>query len=198
MGGGDVPQSDVDFVLVTPSVCASRDIAIQALRDLRVSLMTTCAQSRDGRDDEVGCGPWQQLEVFDTASVPILRACTFEGLQCDVSVDQRGALALRDPLQNFLKGWPEAQALIRLVKVWIHGRRLPLASEGGLPSLAWSLIALRIAQERPFGTPVEVLVQEFFENLQRLTTSSLTLRQRRGGDKPSDGTCFEWRPRSDV
>jgi hypothetical protein len=48
------------------------------------------------------------------------------------------------------------------VKAWARARGLDSAPFGGLPGLAWAVLAARTVREHPAGTPAGVLLREFF------------------------------------
>jgi len=189
--GGDVPHSDLDVVLLTPASGSSRAQMLVVLRDLQQALKDSRARSKEKSS-------WQRLELLDTARVPILRLHATGDLHCDVSVDQLHALAHRDFMWSLSNGRPQIRNIIRLVKMWLHRRGLPVASDGGLPSLAWSIIVLRFVQSWSDDTPVATLLCEFFREMQQLTDHALTVRRRRAEtglnkDVESTGSHFEWR-----
>lgn len=188
--GGDVPNSDLDFVLMTSSRTTSGRQAVDALRDL--------GQSMQNLSWSLPCNRWHRLELLDTAYVPILRLHCQAGFHCDVSVDQHRSIAHRDLLLQAAKDRPKVRSLVKLIKVWLRRRGLPTSAEGGLPSLAWTLIAVRIAMERPKDTRVDVLFYDFFAMMQRLTDHALFLRQPPAQSVNTGAATqqfFDWIPR---
>jgi len=63
------------------------------------------------------------------------------------------------------------------VKLWLWQRGLPMAVDGGLPSLAWTVTALRLAEGQPAGTSLEVLLLHFFSEMHQLGESLLSVGQ---------------------
>lgn len=196
--GGDVPQSDLDVVLLTVDGCAVGRQAVEALKDLRSSLeavLSSMPPDPGGSSQENSAyAKLEHVVLLETAHPPILRLRTAEGLDCDVSVDQHHALAHRNMLRHLLKRRPKARELVRLVKYWLRLRGLPVAAEGGLPSLAWAMMAMRFARTRSEHTPAATLLRDFFEELQHLGERALCLRRC---PQHAVGTHFEWRPRGD-
>lgn len=178
--GGAVPQSDLDLVLLTPGseFLDGRD-AVALLEELRRSLEARPQEART----------WKQLEVLDAPRVPVLRIHEAR-LSCDVSVDQHRCLNHRTVMQSALKGRPEILSFIRLVKFWLRRRGLPMAAEGGLASLAWAVVALRLAEEQPAGSSVENLLSHFFATMHHLGEYCLSVEHFING-----GARFSWIPR---
>lgn len=196
---GDVPQSDLDLVLFTPEGCTLAHQAVEALKDLRRSLEEmSCLRGECDQDN----GPLalQQMELVEMTRVPILRMQCQQGLHCDISVDQHHSVKHRDLLKQLLASQPVARDLVRLIKFWLRGRSLPGAPEGGVPSLAWAIIAVRFAQSRPRGSCIKELFCDFFAEMQKLNHHSLCLRRRpvqakATPDSKAEETCLEWLPR---
>eukprot|EP00927_Polykrikos_kofoidii_P059646 TRINITY_DN5478_c0_g1_i2.p1 TRINITY_DN5478_c0_g1~~TRINITY_DN5478_c0_g1_i2.p1 ORF type:complete len:873 (+),score=109.92 TRINITY_DN5478_c0_g1_i2:104-2620(+) len=178
--GGAVPQSDLDLVILTPG---SEDLegrdAVVVLEDLRRGLETLPQESRT----------WKTLEVLHAPRVPVLRMHEAK-LSCDVSVDQRRCLHHRAVMLSALEGRPQIRSFIQLVKFWLRRRGIPMAAEGGLASLAWAVVALRLAEEQPVGSSVERLLWHFFSRMQLLGEYSLSIEHMILG-----GARFSWSPR---
>jgi len=184
--GGAVPQSDLDLVLMTGREGVEGPEALEILGELKRRL-----EEQEG-------STCKKLELVEAPRVPILRI--HDGhLSSDISVDQLRSLRHRAELREALQGRPERLSLIRLVKYWLRRRGLPMAAEGGLPSLAWAFTALRLAEDHPAGTPVTVLLQHFFSKMRHLGDMSLDVhrasqpptvrwRRRRG----ASSWCDEW------
>eukprot|EP00913_Durusdinium_trenchii_P035597 g33313.t1 len=156
--GGEVPQSDLDLVLVTPSSNLDPPQALVLLQ----SLLTKLESQAEGER------AWARLELVEARKVPLLRLYDRAGLSCDVVVDQLHALEHRKLLVDALEGRPEVKRFIRLVKYWLRQRGLPVGSEGGLPSFAWAYSALQLALQLP-GSSVEQLLFYFFKQLNLLS-----------------------------
>jgi len=103
--GGDVPQSDLDVVLLTPSGDQIGRKAVDVLRELAIHLEWVL-QGYEG---------WQ-IELLEACRVPVLKFADSQGLKCDITVDQHNTLWLRDHLRDALaNGRPKIQ---RMVRVW--------------------------------------------------------------------------------
>jgi len=178
--GGEVPQSDLDVVLITPLENRESCDAVALLEELRIVL--------ESRKEALNL---KRIRVVADSRVPILTLSDAQGLSCDVSVNQFRCQDHREFLKEALKGRPQVLSMIRLVKFWLRRRGLPMAAEGGLPSLAWAVLALHLAGEQPAGTSVEVLLLHFFSQLQPLAEQSLAVSQNEKGEP-----LFEWQPRS--
>jgi len=88
---------------------------------------------------------------------------------------------------------------VRLVKYCLHCRGLPLAAEGGIPSLAWSLIAFSCAFRSPADTSIHDLFGSFLKEMQRLSDHALHLRWHVTQDTLySDSLEWHFRGGSDV
>ncbi|CAE7824167.1 unnamed protein product [Symbiodinium microadriaticum] len=179
--GGEVPQSDLDLVLVTATSAAAPPQALELLTLLRDSLEK---QSEGERH-------WQRLELVEARKVPLLRLYDQQGLSCDVVVDQMHAIQHRKLLQEALAGRNELKTCIRLIKYWLRQRGLPIGAEGGLPSFAWAYTALQLATDLPPGTSVERLLCHFFNSLSKLSERSLAVQYR------ERGVNVAWKARSD-
>jgi hypothetical protein len=162
--GGEVPQSDLDLMLCSTDTSNDRNTAIFLLQELCDVLQE---QSKNGIFE------WKRLEFLDSARIPILCVEDSEGCRCDIGVDQLQALQHRDFLREALADHPHVKDLVRLVKFWVRQRKLPLACEGGLPSLAWVFAALCLADGQPAGTSLEVLLMHFFSEMCQLLSHRL-------------------------
>lgn len=190
--GGAVPESDLDLVLLSPSKEAEGQEAVALLRLLRDSLEELGAEGAEGEGGErLKACPWKHLELLDAPRVPLLRLLDAGGeLSCDVSVDRQRALHHRRVLRRDLEGRPEMLGFVRLVKYWLRRRGLPMAGEGGIPSLAWAVAALRLAEEQPQGSSVEVLLLHFFSQMRHLGDYALNIAHDAHG-----GCEINWRRR---
>jgi len=65
-----------------------------------------------------------------------------------------------------------------------------MAAEGGLPSLAWAVSALALAEEQPKGASVECLLLHFFSQMRRLAEYALHIEYTE-----QFGTRFSWKRR---
>lgn len=178
--GGEVPQSDLDLVLVTATSAAAPPQALELLTLLRDSLEKQSEGERHWR-----------LELVEARKVPLLRLYDQQGLSCDVVVDQMHAIQHRKLLQEALTGRNELKTCIRLIKYWLRQRGLPIGAEGGLPSFAWAYTALQLATDLPPGTSVERLLCHFFNSLSKLSERSLAVQYR------ERGVNVAWKARSD-
>jgi len=165
---GDVPQSDLDMMLLTPQRDSDSGRAVALLQQLFHSLQDQVQRKHV---------QWDRLELLTTAKVPILRArLNPEDCYCDIAVDQLRSLHHRDYLLQSLTGRPQVRSMLRLVKFWLRQRGLPLGAEAGLPSLAWVFAALSLADEMPATATVEVLLTHFFSEMHKLGTQFLDIR----------------------
>lgn len=142
----DTPTSDLDVVVFTRPKDDTPQ-GVEALRWIAAALR--------------GIEPSLRLELIDCAKVPILVASTADGdLSIDVSVDQPLAeshvlwfqmqheeLPCQGPLHRVptpaaTTEWGHHAALCRVLKWWLSRRGIPMAKEGGYPSLVWLLMAM--------------------------------------------------------
>eukprot|EP00928_Gymnodinium_smaydae_P086717 TRINITY_DN71161_c0_g1_i1.p1 TRINITY_DN71161_c0_g1~~TRINITY_DN71161_c0_g1_i1.p1 ORF type:complete len:1045 (-),score=189.53 TRINITY_DN71161_c0_g1_i1:83-3100(-) len=170
--GGSVPQSDLDLVLFTPSGDATGKKAIELLATLE-----RLAQEAREQPSEVKL---KDIELLDAPRVAVLRL-TADGIPCDVCVDQERARHHRAVLRARLEGRPELRSFARLVKFWLRRRGFPMAAEGGIPSLAWAVAAIGLAEEQPAGTSVEALLMHFFERMSKLGERTLFVQHEPDG-----------------
>ncbi|OII73164.1 uncharacterized protein cubi_02396 [Cryptosporidium ubiquitum] len=86
-----------------------------------------------------------EVNVIATAKVPVMmlksRYSKFK-TECDVSVNMYTSLMHSILFQCVLYSYPELQPVLRLIKYWLHIRRLPVAKDGGLPCIVWLLLAI--------------------------------------------------------
>lgn len=145
--GVDVDGSDLDLVLSCP-------VELEPLSVLRAV--------------EVAIGTWSEVKnlvLVDSAATPVL---TFEcqGLCVDVAVNQmssiRDALLFRYALRN---STPDLIAMLRLLKLWLKRRWVPVMKQGGFPTLLWVRMAIRFYQEQSHG-PRRVAKDWLFRFLQ--------------------------------
>lgn len=169
--GGEVPQSDLDLVLVTPAKNSDAAQALVLLQALEKKLESQTEAER----------VWSRLELVEARKVPVLRLYDRAGLSCDVVVDQLHALEHRKLLVEALEGRPEVKTFIRLVKYWLRQRGLPMGSEGGLPSFAWAYSALQLAMQLPRESTVERLLFHFFKQMNLLSSMSLLVQTTKDG-----------------
>ncbi|EZG54499.1 poly(A) polymerase central domain protein, partial [Gregarina niphandrodes] len=82
-----------------------------------------------------------QLQLVDSARVPVLVVTTPSGLVCDVSVNTVNSIKHTEYFKRVLASTPTLRPLLRLVKYWTKARKLPAAKEGGLPGIVWMILA---------------------------------------------------------
>lgn len=169
--GGEVPQSDLDLVLVTAAKNSDAAQALLLLQALEKKLESQTEAER----------VWSRLELVEARKVPLLRLYDRAGLSCDVVVDQLHALEHRKLLVEALEGRPEVKTFIRLVKYWLRQRGLPMGSEGGLPSFAWAYSALQLAMQLPRESTVERLLFHFFKQMSLLSSMTLLVQTTKDG-----------------
>jgi len=155
--GIDTPDSDLDAVVFTQSVEAEDGTpspcrgAVEALRSIRAALA-----ARDGT---------LQLQLVDCTRVPVLTVVTSDAkLSLDLTVDEplgeRHVLWFQRqahvpdpypaPLYQVPVPSPDAwaqgleAAVLRCVKWWLRRRAIPVAKEGGYPSVVWTLMVLHV------------------------------------------------------
>ncbi|CAK0908955.1 unnamed protein product [Prorocentrum cordatum] len=161
--GGEVPQSDLDLALLTPGGSASRCESIQLLRELMGLLEETDAELLEA--PRVSILRIRHAGGEKAGASPLVSDSAKQGLSCDICVDQLHTLRHRTMLNNTLQGRPEVLRFVRLVKLWLRRRGLPMAGEGGAervapqgpagfaarPSPSLCLVALRAT--RPSASP---------------------------------------------
>eukprot|EP00931_Biecheleriopsis_adriatica_P050572 TRINITY_DN29289_c0_g1_i1.p1 TRINITY_DN29289_c0_g1~~TRINITY_DN29289_c0_g1_i1.p1 ORF type:complete len:907 (+),score=167.09 TRINITY_DN29289_c0_g1_i1:408-2723(+) len=180
--GGEVPQSDLDLVIVTPSENQDATQALVLLQALHAELEEEPEEKR----------AWGRVELIEARKVPVVQlydSCP-NGLSCDVSVDQMHSLQHRKILNDALRSQPETRDMIKLVKYWLRQRGLPNSAQGGLPSFAWAYLALNLAGDLPTGRTVERLLHYFFSRMSMLGEMSLSMRFT------EQGVRFVWKPRA--
>jgi len=181
--GGEVPQSDFDLMLYTPQGGTKGYEATAILRDL-----SGCLESRT----HSGSRLWT-FKLLETARVPILRIHDQGGLSCDIGVDRHNVLRHRDFMREALAGRPQVRNLIRLVKLWLHHRSLPLAAEGGVASFAWAVVALRLSETQPAGSSLADLLRHFFDEMKLLGEQMLFVPHSQDG-----GARWVWQWRTEA
>ncbi|CUV06695.1 unnamed protein product [Cryptosporidium hominis] len=155
----DSEMSDVDLVVFTPldSRLALTKIASQ-FKSIKKKHKEDCLRCRKhsghqkfkaDTDLSSECieGHLCEMEVnvIATAKVPVMmiksRYSKFK-TECDVSVNMYTSLMHSILFQCVLYSYPELQPVLRLLKYWLHIRRLPVAKDGGLPCIVWLLLAI--------------------------------------------------------
>lgn len=155
----DSEMSDVDLVVFTPmdSRLALTKIASQfksikrrhkedCLRCRRHSGYQRARAETDLSSDCMeGHLCDMEVNVISTAKVPVMmlksRHSKFK-TECDISVNMYTSLMHSILFQCVLCSYPELQPVLRLIKYWLHIRRLPVAKDGGLPCIVWLLLAI--------------------------------------------------------
>lgn len=171
--GIDTPDSDLDAVVFTQQgedeKCTSRAArgVVEMLRDVRALLA-----ERDGT---------LQLQLVDCTRVPVLTVITADNkLSLDLTVDEplgeRHVLWFRSqaaaglqletqaaptPIYKVPEPSPDAwaqgleAAVLRCVKWWLRRRAIPVAKEGGYPSVVWTLMVLHVLRCSIFLTGMD-------------------------------------------
>lgn len=147
----ETPGSDVDVVCFTRhDGTAPASLPVDALRQIHWALVMLVEQYPDS-------GANFSMELIDVARVPILRVLWGPpggAVAVDVSVDQirpvehvrwfqRVGAAPR-PVAPPPAVAPLVTLTLRCVKWWLRQRQIPRTREGGLPTLAWLLMAVHV------------------------------------------------------
>eukprot|EP00403_Amphidinium_massartii_P025432 CAMPEP_0178404112 /NCGR_PEP_ID=MMETSP0689_2-20121128/17712_1 /TAXON_ID=160604 /ORGANISM="Amphidinium massartii, Strain CS-259" /LENGTH=726 /DNA_ID=CAMNT_0020025079 /DNA_START=10 /DNA_END=2190 /DNA_ORIENTATION=+ len=185
----ETPGSDVDVVCFTQHDQTCPEAAclpVDNLRKVHYALwnMVNNVQSSDGQPP-----PPITMELIDDARVPILRVLWgYSGSQgshvaVDVSIDQTrpvehirwfqrvGAAPSPHAPQPVVA--PLVTLTLRCVKWWLRQRQIPRTKEGGLPTIAWLLMAVhvcslpsiheqaKVIRSRPMGALLALLMAFF-------------------------------------
>lgn len=159
----ETPGSDVDVVCFTrepdsdsaPSACLGNSPAEGHLRKTNLrKVLEQLASITDGQCMNA-LVPGYSMEFFEDARVPILRiswGLPDQSLAIDVLMDQRRPLdhvrwfqavhACPRPSAPLPLVTPLVTVSLRCVKWWLRQRQIPRTKEGGLPTIAWLLMAL--------------------------------------------------------
>lgn len=145
----ETPGSDVDVVCFTrnPGGREALGMNTDVLRRVYGSLQTLIHQYSH-------CQNQFSMELIEDARVPILRVLWDHMVAVDVSVDlqrpvdhvrwfQRVGAAPR-PTSTLPPVAPLVTLTLRCVKWWLRQRQIPRTKEGGLPTLAWLLMAVHV------------------------------------------------------
>lgn len=159
----ETPGSDVDIVCFTlnpegtPPLIVSETMRRANLRQILAELVTIT----EGQVIVTPSGivPAYTMELVEDARVPILRVTWGlfdEVVAVDVLVDQRKPLdhvrwfqavhACPRPSAPPVSVTPLVTVSMRCVKWWLRQRQIPRTKEGGLPTIAWLLLALHVCQ----------------------------------------------------
>merc|ERR1719199_1306737 len=116
--------------------------------------------------------PGYSMEFIEDARVPILRVSwglPCESLAIDVLIDQRRPLdhvrwfqavhACPRPSAPPPSVTPLVTVTLRCVKWWLRQRQIPRTKEGGLPTIAWLLLAMHIEKQQEVAdkSPMQAL-----------------------------------------
>eukprot|EP00932_Pfiesteria_piscicida_P021786 SRR837773.8565.p1 GENE.SRR837773.8565~~SRR837773.8565.p1 ORF type:complete len:718 (-),score=111.16 SRR837773.8565:279-2249(-) len=160
--GIDTPDSDLDAVVFTQR-CDDEDAASKSSRGVVETLRAIRAILAE-RDDTL------QLQLVDCTRVPVLTVVTADAkLSLDLTVDEplgerhvqwfrsqaAAGLSVKDdataaPLYQVPEpsadAWAQGleAAVLRCVKWWLRRRAIPVAKEGGYPSVVWTLMVLHV------------------------------------------------------
>jgi len=147
----ETPGSDIDVVCFTrrgDNVKAG--LPVDALRKIHSALLALVILQPNGSQN-------LNMELFESARVPILRVLwgPAEGsIAVDVSLDQQRPVdhvrwfqnvgAAPSPSAPPPMVAPLVTLTLRCVKWWLRQRQIPRTKEGGLPTIAWLLMAVHV------------------------------------------------------
>jgi hypothetical protein len=153
----ETPGSDVDVVCFTrdPDSEKPSSMVAPSLRKIHLrKVLEELVGITDGQCITL-MAPGYSMEFIEDARVPILRVSwglPCESLAIDVLIDQRRPLdhvrwfqavhACPRPSAPPPSVTPLVTVSLRCVKWWLRQRQIPRTKEGGLPTIAWLLLAL--------------------------------------------------------
>ncbi len=178
--GCALPGADLDLVAAVPHLGAVEettdttttvgDAAAPPLGDTRARILAALPGVEEMRD-VVGArvpglrfvvgGVRVDLTVVDTHGVPPAQAVARRTEAGDAAALALSAVDDADAILAATTGHPEFPGLARRVKAWARTRGLDAAPFGGLPGLAWAVLAARTAAENA-GLAGDDLLREFF------------------------------------
>ncbi|HSA49939.1 MAG TPA: poly(A) polymerase [Yinghuangia sp.] len=176
--GCALPGGDLDLVAAVPdnpeagAAGASADRGTGQLRlgDVRARLVAALPQAQQLRD-VVGArvpgvrftaeGVHVDLALVPTGSVPAAQAVERRAELGEPAALALSAVSDAEAILAATEGVREFPALARRVKAWARARGLDAAPFGGLPGLAWTLLAARTACGHS-GLRGDDLLREFF------------------------------------
>lgn len=147
----ETPGSDIDVVCFTRrGEDVKSGLPVDALRKIYWALHTLVNQYPNGSQN-------LNMELIEDARVPILRVLwgpTDGSIAVDVSVDQHRPVDHVRWFQNVGAAptpsapppmvAPLVTLTLRCVKWWLRQRQIPRTKEGGLPTIAWLLMAVHV------------------------------------------------------
>lgn len=161
--GCALPEADLDLVAAVPGapeVAAVRERVATALPEAERLREVTGARVPGLRFRVAGLDV--DLAVVATGTVPADRAVARRAELGQAAAVALSAVADADAVREFVG--PDQQAfagLAREVKAWARARGLDSAPFGGLPGLAWAVLAARTVRAAPDRSP-GALLRDFF------------------------------------
>eukprot|EP00931_Biecheleriopsis_adriatica_P074308 TRINITY_DN48396_c0_g1_i1.p1 TRINITY_DN48396_c0_g1~~TRINITY_DN48396_c0_g1_i1.p1 ORF type:complete len:593 (+),score=114.90 TRINITY_DN48396_c0_g1_i1:43-1779(+) len=145
----ETPGSDVDVVCLTKSQAREVD-SVALLRKVKDALMSG--------GDAKGFPEGFNAIVIDDARVPILSIASASHVLVDLAINSELSLehvkwfhrlgVVPSPPPPSATQIPVLTVTLRCLKWWLRMRRVPRTKDGGLPSMAWTMLAMHACGEQ--------------------------------------------------